>query len=99
MDGDRVLTGVARVAREAQMAAAHELLGRDHARRRRDLANRRRTLEAQIAALNMEAEERAGDVEFTIARERLEAERPHNAAMADADGSGPAPAPRRRRKV
>jgi circadian clock protein KaiC len=104
MDGDRVLTGVARVAREAQMAAAHELLGRDHARRRRDLANRRRALEAQIAALSMEAEERAGDVEFTIARERLEAERPQNAAAAaaaGADGSAlaPAPAPRRRRKV
>jgi len=109
MDGDRVLTGVARVAREAQMAAANELLGRDHARRRRDLANRRQALDAQIAAMNIEAEERAGDVEFRIARERLEAERPHHAAKTGATATtgaegatgaeGSDPAPRRRRKA
>lgn len=92
LDGNQVLTGIARVTREAEMVAAHELLGRDHARRRRDLANRRRALEAQIAALEVEAEERAGDLEFTIARERLEADRRHPPAAPDAGASAPAPA-------
>jgi circadian clock protein KaiC len=72
--GDQVLTGTARIAHEAQLLAATDLRGRDHARRLRDLANRRKALDAQIAALNAEAQERAGDVEFAIAREKFEAE-------------------------
>ena len=72
--GDRVLTGTARVAHEAQLSAASELRGQDHARRLRDLASRRKMLDAQIVALNLEAEERAGEVQFSIARETLEAE-------------------------
>jgi circadian clock protein KaiC len=74
LHGDRVLTGMARVAQEAQERAASELRGSDHERRLRDLANRRRALDAQIAALNAEAEERAGDIRFAIAREKFEAE-------------------------
>ena len=74
MFGDQVLTGSARVAHEAQLVAAGDLRGRDHERRRRDLANRRALLEARIAALNAEEQERAGEVEFAIAREVLEAE-------------------------
>jgi len=74
LSGDRVLTGTARIAQEAQELAASQLRGSDHERRMRDLANRRRALDAQIAALNAEAEERAGEVEFAIARERFEAE-------------------------
>jgi circadian clock protein KaiC len=72
--GERVLTGTARIAQEAQVLAASELLGRDHERRLRDLANRRTALDAQIAMLNAEADERAGEVEFTIAREQFESE-------------------------
>ncbi|MCG2592315.1 circadian clock protein KaiC [Ramlibacter sp. XY19] len=72
--GDRVLTGTARIAQEAQELAASQLRGTDHERRLRDLANRRRALDAQIAALNAEADERAGEVEFAIAREKFEAE-------------------------
>jgi circadian clock protein KaiC len=72
--GDQVLTGTARLAHEAQMSAASDLRGQDHARRLRDLANRRKALDAQIAALNFEAEERAGEIEFAIARETLEAQ-------------------------
>jgi circadian clock protein KaiC len=71
--GDKVLTGTARVAHEAQVNAASDLRGQDHARRLRDLANRRKALDAQIAALTVEADERAGEVEFAIARETLEA--------------------------
>lgn len=74
LHGDRVLTGTARVAQEAQVNAASELRDRDHERRLRDLANRRKALDAQIASLHMEAEERAGEIEFAMARERFEAE-------------------------
>ncbi|MBI5277565.1 MAG: circadian clock protein KaiC [Burkholderiales bacterium] len=72
--GDRVLTGTARIAQKAQEVAASQLRGSDHDRRMRDLANRRRALDAQIAALNAEADERAGDIQFAIAREKFEAE-------------------------
>lgn len=72
--GDQVLTGTARLAHEAQVMAATDLRSRDHARRLRDLANRRKALDAQIAALNLEAESRAGDVEFEIEREQFEAD-------------------------
>ncbi|EJE50978.1 RecA-superfamily ATPase possibly involved in signal transduction [Acidovorax sp. CF316] len=72
--GDQVLTGTARIAHEAQLLATNDLRGRDHARRLRDLANRRKTLDAQIAALNAQALERAGEVEFEIEREQLEAQ-------------------------
>jgi len=78
--GDQVLTGTARIAHEAQMLEAQDLLGRDHARRLRDLANRRKALDAQIAALNAEAEARAGEVEFAIAREKFEAQSVANRA-------------------
>lgn len=72
--GDQVLTGTARIAHEAQVLAANDLRGRDHERRLRDLANRRKALDAQIAALNADALERAGEVQFQIERERLEAQ-------------------------
>ncbi len=71
--GDQVLTGTARIAHEAQVLAANDLRGRDHERRLRDLANRRKALDAQIAALNAQALERAGEVEFAIERETMEA--------------------------
>jgi len=74
LQGDQVLTGTARIAHEAQMLAADDLRGRDHARRLRDLANRRKALDAQIAALQADAEQRIGEVEFAIERERFEAE-------------------------
>ena len=74
MFGDQVLTGSARVAHEAQVAAEGELRGRDHQRRMSDLGKRRAVLDAQIAALNAEAEERAGEVEFAIEREKFEAD-------------------------
>ncbi|MET0382044.1 MAG: circadian clock protein KaiC [Burkholderiaceae bacterium] len=72
--GDLVLTGTARIAREAQEQAATELRRRDHERRIKELANHRKVIDAQIASLNAQAEERAGEVEFAIARETLHAE-------------------------
>ena len=94
MHGDQVLTGAARVAHEARMHAANELLGRDHARRRRDLVGRRQALDAQIAAMNLEAERQVGDVEFAIERERLEAEATRSSRGSDIGAEPVAPASR-----
>ncbi|MBF5005870.1 circadian clock protein KaiC [Diaphorobacter caeni] len=74
MYGDQVLTGTARVAHEAQVQATTALRDRDHERRMRDLSDRRKALDAQIAALNVAEREREGQVKFDIAREKLEAE-------------------------
>jgi circadian clock protein KaiC len=86
--GDQVLTGTARITHEAQLIAANDLRGRDHERRLRDLANRRKTLDAQIAAMLLEADERAGEVEFAIAREKFEAESGASRARANAAARG-----------
>ena len=107
LSGERVLTGTARIAQLAQELAANDLRGRDHERRLRDLANRRKALDAQIAMLNVEAEQRAGDVEFDIARERFEAagiatrakeiaRAGSFAVRANGTTQGPAPKPRKR---
>ena len=69
--GDRVLTGTARVSQVAQEEAASDLRRRDHDRRLKELASHRKAIDAQIAVLNAQVEERAGDVEFAIERERL----------------------------
>jgi circadian clock protein KaiC len=74
LSGDRVLTGTARVSQVAQELAASELRRRDHDRRLKELASHRKAIDAQIAALNAQAEERAGEVEFAIERERLQAD-------------------------
>ncbi len=72
LQGDQVLTGTARIAHEAQQGFATELREQDHARKLRDLANRRKALDAQIAALVADADERAGELQYTIAREKFE---------------------------
>jgi circadian clock protein KaiC len=100
LSGDRVLTGMARVAQEALELAATEMRTKDHDRRLRDLANQRKALDAQIAALNADAEQRAGDVEFAIARERFEAAGVAARAKEIAQGgSSRAPAPKTTRKA
>ena len=71
MYGDQVLTGTARVAHEAQVQATSALRERDHERRMRDLTDRRKAVDAQIAALNVAEQEREGQVKFEIAREKL----------------------------
>lgn len=81
LHGDQVLTGTARTVQEARLSAASELRGQDHERRLRDLANRRKGLDAQIAALHFEADERAGEIQFQIARETLEADGPQRPAF------------------
>ena len=72
--GDRVLTGTARVSQVAQETAATDLRRRDHERRINELSSHRKAIDAQIAALNAQADERAHEVEFAIERETLLAE-------------------------
>jgi len=69
---DRVLTGTARVAQETQELAAGELRQEDHARKLRQLAAKRKALEAQIAALQAEGEAEEAEVNFVIAQETLQ---------------------------
>lgn len=88
MFGDQVLTGSTRTAHVEQVVAAGDLRSRDHERRRRDLANRRTALEAQIAALNAEALEKAGEVEFLMAKETLEAQSTESRARNHASARG-----------
>ena len=93
--GDRVLTGTARISQVAQEQAASDLRRRDHDRRFKELANHRKAIDAQIAALNAQAEERAGEVEFAIERERLTAEGISARARANAQSRDvPPPRPR-----
>lgn len=70
--GSGVLTGTARVAQEAQELAAAGLRHEDHARKLRQLAARRKALEAQIAALQAEGEAEEAEVTFAIAQETLQ---------------------------
>ena len=65
----RVLTGSARVAQEAHERAAAALRTQDHQRKLRQLASRRKAIEAQMAALQADAEAEAEEVHFAIAQE------------------------------
>lgn len=71
---DRVLTGSARIQQVQREEATAELRHRDQERRLRELASRRKAIDAQIAALQAESQERAGELQFAIERENLEAE-------------------------
>jgi circadian clock protein KaiC len=66
---DQLLTGTARLAQEAQESAAAELRRQDHERKLRQLAAKQKAIEAQIAALQAEAESEAAEVNFAIAQE------------------------------
>jgi circadian clock protein KaiC len=82
LGGDRVLTGSARVTQEAQERAAATLRGQDHERKLRQLASKRKAIEAQIAALQAEAEAETEEVHFAIAQETLQETATHRAAAA-----------------
>jgi len=72
LGGDRVLTGSARVAQEAQERSAATLREQDHQLKLRQLASKRKAIEAQIAALQAEAEAETEEVHFAIAQETLQ---------------------------
>ena len=77
LGADRVLTGTARMAQEAQERAATALRRQEHERRLRELAVKRKALEAQIAALQLEAEATGAETDFAVAQQasQLESER------------------------
>ena len=96
LGADRVLTGTARVAQAAHERSAAELRREDHERKLRQLAAKRKAIEAQIAALNAESEAEAAEVTFAIAQESLQetTTQQNSAAMAQLRGgskSGNAP--------
>ena len=72
LGADRVLTGTARFAQEAQERAAADFRRQDHERKLRQLASKQKAIEAQIAALQAEAEAEAAEVNFVIAQETLQ---------------------------
>jgi circadian clock protein KaiC len=69
---DRVLTGAARVAQEAHERTAAEVRRQGHQRRLLRLAGKRKAIEAQIAALQAEAEAGAAEVSFAMAQQTLQ---------------------------
>jgi circadian clock protein KaiC len=68
----RVLTGTARVTQEAQERAAAALRRQDHERRLQELGVKRKALEAQIAALQIEVEATVAEADVAIAQEGME---------------------------
>jgi circadian clock protein KaiC len=89
---DRVLTGTARVAQEAHERTAAEVRRQDHQRRLLQLAGKRKAIEAQIAALQVEAEAEAAEVSFAIAQQSLQEQtaQQDTQAMAQLRGGGAA---------
>ena len=73
LGGDRLLIGSARLALEAQERTAATVRSQDHARMLRQLASKRKAIEAQIAALQAEVEVQTEEVQFAIAQETLQA--------------------------
>ena len=68
---DRVLTGTARVAQEAHERVAAEVGRQDHQRKLLQLAGKRKAIEAQILALQVEAESETAAVNLAIAQQIL----------------------------
>jgi circadian clock protein KaiC len=91
LGGDRMLTGSARVAQEAQERAAATLREQDHQRKLRQLASKRKAIEAQIAALQAEAEAETEEVHFAISQETLQEKVTHQNADAMAQQRGGTP--------
>ena len=71
LDADRVLTGTARIAQAGRGRAFAAQRQEEHARKLRQLAAKRKALEAQIAVLQAEGEVEAAEVMFTIAQDTL----------------------------
>jgi len=71
LSSDRVLTGSARMAQEAHERAAATLRGQDHELKLRQLAGKRKTIEAQIAALRAEVDSDLAEINFAVAERTL----------------------------
>jgi circadian clock protein KaiC len=71
LGGDRVLTGSARLSQEALERAAVAVRAQTHQRKLRQLAVKQQAIEAQIVALQAEAEAETEEVHFAITQETL----------------------------
>jgi circadian clock protein KaiC len=71
LGGDRVLTGSARLSQEALERAAAAVRAQTHQRKLRQLAVKQQAIEAQIIALQAEAEAETEEVHFAITQESL----------------------------
>jgi len=91
LGGDRMLTGSARVAQEAQERAAATLREEDHQRKVRLLSSRRKAIAAQIAALQAEAEAETEEAQFVDAQESLQERATHQNTDAMAQQRGDTP--------
>lgn len=85
---DGVLTGSTRVAQETHELAAAEVRKQDHEAKLLVLAGKRKAIEAQIAALQIEVETEAAMVKLAIAQETLQDKTTlqNSSAMAKARG-------------
>jgi circadian clock protein KaiC len=72
LGNEGVLTGTARVTQEANERAAAEARRQDHQRKLRQLANKRKAIEAQIAVLRSEAEAEAEELSLALAERSLQ---------------------------
>jgi circadian clock protein KaiC len=68
----QVLTGTARISQELQERMADDLRQQAHERRVRELASRRKAIDAQIASLQAQAEAEAAELAFTTAERQLD---------------------------
>ena len=91
LGGDRMLTGSARVAQEAQERATATLREEDHQRKVRQLDSRRKAIAAQIAALQAEAEAVTAEAQFVNVQESLQERATHQNTDAMAQQRGDAP--------
>ncbi len=79
---DRVLTGTARLVQEAREREAEVFRRKDHERKLRQLAAKRKAIDAQIGALRAEADAEADEVKFALAQETAqESSSRHNTAV------------------
>ena len=86
---DGVLTGTSRVAQEARERSDAELRLQSHARKLRQLASKRKTIESQIAALQADLDVESAELDFSVAEEaaRIENDRRNLDKMAIRRGS------------
>jgi circadian clock protein KaiC len=68
----QVLTGTARISQELQERMSTDLRRQSHERRVRELASRRKAIEAQIASLQAQAEAEAAELAFATAERELD---------------------------
>lgn len=78
---NQVLTGTARVAQELLDQNTADLRQQQHERRIREVAVRKRTIEAQIAALQAQAESEAAELGIAVSEQQLDNQMKQQSSM------------------